>query len=531
MLSGDPAAAAGDLARLQSDIAAGHARTTGPAWWLASHVPWLGSPLDVTRMLADEGRILADQALPQIVAAATTLDPHQLRVAPDQVDLHRVVAAQPSLARAVPIVDAVQRRVTAMSGSWLGAVAHGRSSLLDQLDGLATDLHDITVAADLAPAMLGADGPRHYLVVFEGDSEVRGVGGILGGWALLDADRGRMHFVRYGSDRDFGTYSADVDLGSDFNSLYSGDAPTHLVTNADLSPHFPYAAQIWGSMAEQALGVPIDGVIAADPEFLAQLVSVTGPVSLPDGTKLTSDNLVQELDVDVYRRFNDDSVARKAFFVDAAQAVAHAVFSRHLDTQALLRAFTQAADQRRLVLYSSVAAEESQLAAFAIGGTLPETTRPFVDVVLNNASATKLDGYVHESVTYRRESCAAGQASVTVTLTNDAPTSGLPSYVTDGLAWTGPHVPGTDGVIVGLYGTSGSLPQQASVDGKPAYVASGDERGHPVTTTQVLIPPGQTTTVVFTVDEPAATGPAMVLRQPLANEPTITVDAPTCPAA
>jgi hypothetical protein len=491
-------------------------------------VPWLGSPLNTTRALAEDGRLLADRALPQILDASVSLDPHELRVAPDQLDLTRLHAAQPSLLRALPIVAKVQQQVAATSGSWLGVVSHGRASLLSQLDSLASDLHDITVAVNLAPSMLGEQEERHYLVVFEGDTEARGVGGILGGYALLDASKGRMSFVHYGSDRDFNGAASGIDLGGAFDELYSGDQPYQLVQNVDLSPHFPYAAQIWSGMAQQIFGVPIDGVVAIDPEVLAKLLAVTGPVTLPDGTELTSSNIVHELDVDVYERFNYDFVARKAFFVDAAQAVVHAVFARPLDTQALLNAFVQPVGQRRLLVYSDVPAEEAQIADFAIGGVLPETTRPFVDVILNNASATKLDGYLHESVDYQRATCSAGPASVTITVTNDAPATGLPSYVTDGLSWTGPHVPGADRLVVGLYGTHGSEQDTATIDGKPVYVATGEERGHPVITTLITIAPGQTRTVVFSVVEPQATGPVLALRQPLANEPTMKVDAPSC---
>jgi hypothetical protein len=531
LLHDRPAAAQADLVRLRSKISSGHARTTGPAWWLAAQVPWLGSPAQTTRELAEDGRELTEQVLPRLISAATTLDPHQLRVAPDRIDLTRVEAAQASLTQALPIATRVDHQVDTMSGSWLGPVSHERTSLLGQLDGLLAELRGASTAAQLLPPMLGADGPRRYLVVFEGDTEARGVGGIMGGYGLVDADDGRLHFQHFGSDRDFSDASADVDLGRDFDQLYAGDDPEQIVANADLSPHFPYAAQIWSSMAQHIFGVPIDGVVAVDPAVMAGLLSVTGPVQLADGTTLTSANLVQELDVDVYQRFNDNTVARKAFFVGAAKAVVDALLSRHLDAEKLLDSLVDSANDRGLLAYSAVPAEEAQLAKSALGGALPETSRPFVGVVLNNSSATKLDGYLREHVVYQRRSCSAGPATVTVQLTNTAPASGLPSYVTQGLSWTGPHTAGTDSLLVSLYGTEDSEPQDATIDGRVAYVDSGDERGHPVTMTPVSIPPGATRVVVFTVDEPAATGPVVVLRQPLVTPPTVVLHAPTCPAS
>lgn len=69
------------------------------------------------------------------------------------------------------------------------------------------------------PSMLGADGPRRYVAVFENTAEARGTGGLPGAFAVLRAERGRLSFEHFGNDTELSGAHADVDLGAEFNGL------------------------------------------------------------------------------------------------------------------------------------------------------------------------------------------------------------------------------------------------------------------------------------------------------------------------
>lgn len=523
-----------DLVHAQADAAAAHSRTTGPAWWVGAHLPGLSAPLSTIRGIAVAGDALSQTALPEVVAGGLALDPQQLRVGPSRIDLARLVEAGPSLARAIPAVSAARSKVAGLSGSWLGPVADGRRSLLKQLTSLEGTLRDTVLATRLMPTMLGGSGPRTYLMVFEGDNETRALGGIFGGYGLLNADAGQLRLLRFGSDRDFGGITAQVDLGEQFEQAYGGTDAYHSVQDADISPHFPDAAQIWSSMAEQRLGVHIDGVVAMDPVMLARILSVIGPVTMSDGTRLTGANLVQLLDVGVYRRFDSgvgdaDTPARKAFFTSAAEAVTDATLHRSINTTKLLHALARSAGERRLVAYSAEPDEEALLAGTPLGGVLPRTATPFEELVVTNDSGTKLGYFLHRTLTYQRSTCAATTATVTVQLHNESPASGLPGYMTRGVQWgTAPHPPGSESYIVSLYSTNGSSVSGVTLDGQPLGTYTAEDRGHPITETLVTIRPSQSITMVFSVNEPAASGPVELPEQPLAQPVTIHEESPNC---
>jgi hypothetical protein len=431
-------------------------------------------------------------------------------------------------------VSSVRAQVAGLSASWLGPVANGRRSLLDQLTSLEGTLRDTVIATRVMPAMLGGSGPRNYLVVFEGDNEARAIGGILGGYGLLHAEDGRLNFATFGSDSDLGGITAQVDLGPQFEAAYGGTDAYRSVQDADISPHFPYAAQIWSSVAMQRLGVPIDGVVTMDPVALARILTVIGSVRMPDGTLLTGSNLVRTLDVDVYQRFDSgtvavDTPARKAFFVAAAQAVTQAALHRSIDTTKLLHALATSAGERRLLVYSAEPQAEAQLASTPLGGILARTSRPYAQLIVTNDSGTKLDYFLHRSLTYQRSSCAATTATVTVRLHDAALSSGLPAYMTQGVQWgDAAHPPGSEYLIASLYSTHGSSVAGVTLDGQPLGTYAAQDRGHPITETIVTIKPGQTVTLVFSVNEPAATGPVELPVQPLPQPMSVRSDSPAC---
>lgn len=530
LTAGDDAAARHELVKAQRIAAAAHACSSGPAWWIGSRIPGIGSPLRTIRGISAVAEDLSRHALPAVVSAGSALDPRELRVGPDVIDLARLTSAEPALNEAVQDVAIGVQRVEALSSSWLAPVASGRRTVLTELSSLHGTLNDTLIAARVTPTMLGGTTPQRYLVAFLGDNEARGIGGILGGYGVLVAANGRMTFQDFGTDSDLEGASADIDLGPSYDQLYqAGNGAYDFVANADLSPHFPYAARIWSSMWEQRFGEPLDGVIAIDPSTMAATLRLIGNVRLPDGTVLTSQNLVRELEVTPYERFGSDVTGRKLFLVAIARAVSQALLDRSFSATALLRILATAAGQHRLSVYSGDPTDERLIAETPLGGAETITSRPYAEVIVNNAAATKLDYYLQRSETYQRHSCAAGAATVTVRLTNDAPADGLPPYVTGGSGMRSRHEPpGTNQLLVSLYGTEHSYVTGATLDGRPQFIMSGQERGHPVSSALVTLGPGQTRELVFQVHEPVATGPVLIPVQPLDRPMAVTAVGPRC---
>ena len=536
LIHGDVAKARALAAQLRKRADTAHARTTGPAWAVAASIPWAGEPLASVREVADGIDVLAQRALTPAMNAGISLNPDKVVLGHGHLDLTRITQSAAPLDQASKVVSAVAHKLsTGHANTWLGAVDSNRITVVDSVTKLQHTLSQGVLAARLLPPMLGADGPRHYFVGFENTAEARGLGGLPGSYGILTANHGRVHFTKFGADTDLGGAVADVPFGREWRGRYVGTYEVdRQFVNTTASPHFPYVAQLWLSMWEHKTGKHLDGAVATDPTALGYLLGATGPVTLSDGQQLTKDNAVQVLENGVYAKFpqltTQAITARKNYLVDAAKTIAgHVTDHADANPTSLVDALKQAVGEHRLVAFSDRSGEESQLDASSLAGRLSDTRQPFAGLVINNSAGSKLDYYLDRSITYERSTCAGTTATVTVKLTNAAPDHGLPPYVstTIGLG-RGPD--GLNQDQVSLYLTHGADLSGVTVDGKRQFMQTDQERGHPIISFNVRLEPGQSKTLVYKVEEPAATGPVVVPVQPLVRPMHVDVRSPSCPA-
>ena len=191
-----------------------------------------------------------------------------------------------------PARTAVSKTVAAVSKldtkGVIGPIVKARNEFADQLNGLAGTVDTAWRAADIGPAMLGAAGPRQYLMLFQTPAESRGTGGLVGSFALIKVDHGKVTREQAGSDDELQDSTTPViDLGTEFNTRYHNTNAALAWKNANFTPHFPYAAQIWQKLWQKQTGQAVDGIIAVDPVALGYLLDVTGPVRLSDGEVIT----------------------------------------------------------------------------------------------------------------------------------------------------------------------------------------------------------------------------------------------------
>jgi hypothetical protein len=185
-------------------------------------------------------------------------------------------------------------------------------------------------------------------------------------------------------------------------------------------------------------------------------------------------------------------------------------------------------------MWSSNPAEESRLAATAVGGALPQSPGPFAELVVNNASGTKLDYYLERSLAYSLGPCHQGSrtSSVRVRLTNGAPKTGLPDYAVYRMDDPNhAHARGSNKLWVSVVAATGAQLTRATLDGASQLMSINTELGHPVLGTDVELDPGQTRTLQLSLTEPASNAPPVVPEQPLTHPQTSRVEMATCQAS
>lgn len=530
----DTEAARADLTTLQREASHARARTHDPLWYLASHVPWLGRPLRVERGLAAAADDLAQRALPGSVEAAEDVGPRKLRAPDGRIDVAALRRAASASRRSAVVTADVARELDTLPRTGIRAIDSRVRSAQHQVDEVAKKIGDLSRIAAVVPGLLGADGKRTYFVVFQNNAEVRGTGGLPGAWAVVSVDDGRIHLDRVGNDGQIPEMVPPVKLpfGRDFADRYVAFASDRLFVNANMTAHFPSAAYIFREMWRKTSGQQVDGVLALDPIAESYLLPADTAIPVPGRpTTLNASNFVSYVESQIYADF-PNVPRRKAVLAELAGASFRALIrGGHADNKALVSGLRRAAREHRLLLWSADPKEQAVIDTTEVSGFIPEKTGPFLYTVLNNASGSKLDYYLKTDVVYTASPCGTGRrrpSKVTVTITNTAPTRGLPPYVTIRADYAPWAKPGAEHVFVSMYVTPGAELTGVRQDGREDGVWVEHERGHPVYTADMEIPAGKRSVVTISLDEPRLPGPPQIMVQPAVLPTTTTVHVAAC---
>lgn len=533
LLIGDVAGARGALAEAQRRTGRAAALTGDPVWRVAAAVPWAGDTPDAVRTAAATVDDLTHDALPALVDAGAALSPAKLRPSGDRVDVAAFAAARPSLEAALVELERARGRIDRFDSAWLpGRVSGALDELRGELSTTTTTLTGAARAARLAPPMLGADGRRRYLMIFQNPAEARGTGGLPGLYAVVSADRGRVAVEKLGSNTDLKNEGdLPVDLGPEYRALWGDTKPLWANTNVD--PDFTNAARLWLGLWERQTGERLDGAITTDPIAVSYLLQATGPVRLPDGRPVSARNIAGLTMRDVYADY-EAGEEQNAFLRLVARTTVSGLLAGGGEPRAVLDQLGRAVGERRLMLYSTREAEQAELVAAGVAGTLPDAAGPYAYLVLNNSSGGKMDFYLGRSLRYEGGPCSGGQRTsrLTISLRNAAASAAeLPDYVTQWLGVDAEGNPRPPGVIVhraSLFGPRGATFTKVTVNGRPARVYAGQEDGRPVWTFPVQIGPGERQTVVFEMVEPASSSAPVVPVQPLVRGQAVETTMAAC---
>ncbi len=505
--------------------ALGSAHGTLSAWWVAPArlVPFVAQQAEAMTALTGEGQAIASTGS----NAASKADYRRLRYEGGQVDIERLRALQQPLGDTSAALDAASDRFADVSSPWLvGPVADQLAKVSDEVDRIAPQAELASAGADVAPGMLGGEGTRHYFVAFTTEAEARGLDGFMGNWAELTAQDGKLTLSRSGrvaelNDAPGGderVVTEPTDYAENYQPFKIG---THL-QDVTVSPDLPSVATAIGQLYPQMGGEPIDGVIVVDPYGLAALLEFTGPIEV-DGSPetLTPDNAAEILVRRQYLEF--DTRAGRADFLDqASRKTFEKLTTGDIPGPERIGAVLGPAVLDKHLMFAATRPDEQAfLREVGTAGEFPQAQpgRDFFAVTSQNSANNKIDVFLHRSVTYDSTyDPGSGRVTskATVTLRNDAPSSGLPDSVIGSNDRGLP--PGTNRLLLSFYSPLDLV--DSSVDGVHQGFAAQRELGYRVYRRYIGIPPGGTVTVQLDLAGTIEAGPDYQLAvgvQPMVN--------------
>lgn len=323
----------------------------------------------------------------------------------------------PALARAGPQFAQVSTRLEQAAAARRQINVTGFSArtrgLLDRFDGALPLLQTLARGVTLAPALLGAEAPRNYLLVAQNNDELRATGGFISGIGILRLDQGRI--------------AANLqDAYSVENwTLPHPDAPAPLaqfmqadvlaLRDANWSPDFPTSARVMLGLYQLNQNMAADGVIAFDLDFVQGLVAALEPLTIPGYQQpLTGSNVITAMRT-IWARPADSEdtvtatgggsgddwwVHRKDFMGDLLRATLDKAQSGDLRPGSLLFAFKTALDERHLLVSVNDAAVEALLAQSGWNGAIQPGSSDFLALVDSNLGWNKVNPRVDSALAY-----------------------------------------------------------------------------------------------------------------------------------
>ena len=480
-------------------------------------VPVLGPHLDAVTELSSDGAALTE------VLAATAQDlAGDGLVADGGVDLDRVAGLVPRTEAVLERLERAQRTIDEVANPWLVApLQSAMAELDDEIDRSLPAVVDARDALLDAPDLLGADGPRAYLLLIANPAEARELGGFAGAFGVLRVDGGRLDFEPYSARQIMeGLEGAEATVAGDLPSSLAAARPERFPQNWTAWPDVGLVTEVSADLFEQATGVAVDGVVYIDPYVIAALLEFTGPVRI-DGVpyRIERANAVDFLLRDQYQFFTDGQVERKELLADLADAVFDELTQGALpEPRRLADRLGPLVAQRRLLFRPTVTdGSTGYLDRLGLSGAsgVDRDGRPVraldeLVVTHTNLRSNKLDAYLTRRIDFGIDVDDAGTtatAHVRIELDSTVP-DGLPTYVVgddeDGSA------PGTSRVEVAVHT---SLPiESLTVDGAPGAAGSllvDDTWRH---ATVVSVAPGQSVVIDLVLSGPVDPSAASVVR-------------------
>lgn len=515
---------AGDVDQVAARLAAARERadsagwgTVGPHLAVIGLLPFAGDDVTAVRELVDVTRTATGPLASDLLGLRETLDPEAIRPIDGQVDVGRLVQAREDVADAVPVLAELDERAAALDpDDLLPGLATRVRDVQEELDRLHAVVAYGTGILDIAPQLLGTDGPRSYLVVFQNNAELRSTGGIPTAFAVLDADDGRLTMRDEGtSPRIRGARPDEPVLpeSPEEQALFDGKLATFL-GNANLTPHWPRSAELIHEFWRSGAGESVDGVLSVDPVALAAVLRGTGPVQLRDGKVATAGDVVDLLLHRTYLEYPDQPT-QNAFFEDSTRRIFSALVEGRGDAGTALQGLHGAVQGGRGYAWLTRAEEQRRVAGGIVAGELAHGDgRPVLGVFLNDSTATKLDYFVTSRTDVTRLSCGGDgsqELQVTTTLRSGVP-RGVAAwpYFLVGDRWTSRA--GDLLLTVSAYAPQGATFTEGTLDDARGALARLTHDGHPVAARTILLQPGQERRLTWTVRTAPGQGEAPRLR-------------------
>ena len=265
----------------------------------------------------------------------------------------------------------------------------------DRLPQITQLVHDAAGMVTFLRTFSGENRPQRYLVLFQNSSELRPTGGFPGTYGLLTMEGGKVKDWRaddiYNPD---GQIKTLIVPPAQLQSI----TPSWGMRDSAWWSDFPTSARNVMKFWRLSGGADVDGVIAIHPEILQDILSVTGPLTVPGyDTTITADNFLATLQAQI--EVDRPTGQPKRIIADLAPLVLERLtVLSGADRARLLTALKGALERRDVMAYFTDTSMQDFVTATGWSGEVKKTDGDYLMVVVTNVKGVKSDAVTDTSL-------------------------------------------------------------------------------------------------------------------------------------
>lgn len=451
------------LTKVDSDLAVVKSDFEKLSWTKA--LPWVGNyykdgahGLEAAKELLIAANLSIDAIAPYadvigLKGLATTGD--GAKTAQDRITfiINTLDKIKPQLTDIATHIDAARREADQIDPARYPEDFRGiavRSQLttgINVLNQAAVLLSDAKPLIESLPYMLGKDGQRKYLVIFQNDAELRPTGGFMTGYAIINVTNGKISVVQ--SDD---IYKLDEKFPKRIPApepikKYHPNVPYWYLRDQNLSPDFKVSMETFLPNYDLTKSPKVDGVIAMDTQVLVELLKVTGRIGVPGYGNFSADidercncpSAFYELQIlaggeepVVWDSVSGKIVQAPANYGVRKQFLGPVMYSILANVMAqpkakfpqLFQAAINSVQGKHALMFFYDPKIQEAVESFNLAGRITEAEGDYLAVVDTNFSGAKTNIWVKYKADQKIEVSGDGTVTKTLTLTYDNPQEG-----------------------------------------------------------------------------------------------------------
>jgi hypothetical protein len=260
------------------------------------------------------------------------------------------------------------------------------------------------------PELAGYGQEKTYLILFQNNMELRPTGGFIGSYGLIKVKDGEIVSIATDDIYNLDKYSKDKLLVAPPWPMTTYNGQKYLfLRDANWSPDWPTSAKeikwFWDIERTNA-GLPpqdLDGIIAITPDFIANFLGLTGPITV-DGITFHKNNFAIELEKAVEFDYADKGIPleeRKAIIGDLSKEMLKRILnSSPMELLSLWGIMKDNIEGKQIIAWLADPILQDYFSNENWSGEVKEAASDYLYVVDANLAALKTDQVMKRSIKY-----------------------------------------------------------------------------------------------------------------------------------